>query len=224
MAGAAPSATAAPLLSLALLLALLACAHGKKARDDLAFGPDAATHLGSNMANIAKQYKLKDDKALREIFDKDKELGVDKQSYKLIYSCGTLVAPNTSDAYGGQRRLLSSGARGGGRGGHHHRHHHAHGHQGGSVGQLRARKVLPEALSDPLGVASAGGSGSSRRLQQLVRADLGDPSPSSFSTSASGVPLLHSRPAATRKIYLDFDGHTTRWGPWALWAGLRAGR
>jgi hypothetical protein len=212
MAGAAPRATAAPPVSLALLLALLACAHCKKAKDDLAFGPDATTHLGGSMATIARQYKLKDDKELRGIFDKDKELGVDKVSNKLVYSCGTLVAPNTSDVYSGQRRRLSSAA---GDHGSHHRHHHhlhhAHGHKGSSSGQLRSRKVLPEALEPLHDAASAGGASSGRRLLQLVRADLDDPLPSSYDTSASGVPLLHSRPAATRKIFLDFDGHTTRW-------------
>jgi hypothetical protein len=47
-----------------------------------------------------------------------------------------------------------------------------------------------------------------RKLAQH-NADGADPLPNSLPQSATGVPLLHSRPTATRKIYLDFDGHTT---------------
>ena len=47
-----------------------------------------------------------------------------------------------------------------------------------------------------------------RKLAQY-NADAADPLPSTLAQSSTGVPLLHSRPSATRKIYLDFDGHTT---------------
>ena len=47
-----------------------------------------------------------------------------------------------------------------------------------------------------------------RKLSQY-NVDLTDPLPGSLAQSTSGVPLLHSRASATRKIYLDFDGHTT---------------
>jgi hypothetical protein len=47
-----------------------------------------------------------------------------------------------------------------------------------------------------------------RKLAQ-VNADEADPPPSSLTLSATGVPLLHSRSSAAKKIYLDFDGHTT---------------
>jgi hypothetical protein len=47
-----------------------------------------------------------------------------------------------------------------------------------------------------------------RKLAQF-NADAADPLPATLAQSATGVPLLHSRPTATRKMYLDFDGHTT---------------
>ena len=46
-----------------------------------------------------------------------------------------------------------------------------------------------------------------RKLQ--YNADAPDPVASSLPQSATGVPLVHSRPSSTKKIYLDFDGHTT---------------
>jgi hypothetical protein len=42
-----------------------------------------------------------------------------------------------------------------------------------------------------------------------VDTEAADPLPSSLQLTASGVPILHSRSSATRKIYLDFDGHVT---------------
>jgi hypothetical protein len=47
-----------------------------------------------------------------------------------------------------------------------------------------------------------------RRLAD-VDTEAADPLPSSLQFTASGVPILHSRSSATRKIYLDFDGHVT---------------
>jgi hypothetical protein len=48
-----------------------------------------------------------------------------------------------------------------------------------------------------------------RKLQQSTNADAADPLASTLPQSASGVPILHSRPTSGKKIYLDFDGHTT---------------
>jgi hypothetical protein len=47
-----------------------------------------------------------------------------------------------------------------------------------------------------------------RRLAQW-NVEARDPLVKSLSASPSGVPILHSRPSATLKIYLDFDGHIT---------------
>ena len=64
------------------------------------------------------------------------------------------------------------------------------------------------------GTAAAAGGGNHhhhhhhRKLAQW-NADAADPLPNNLPQSATGVPLVHSRPAATRKLYLDFDGHTT---------------
>jgi hypothetical protein len=129
----------------------------------------------------------------------DKALRWDKLNGKLMYACGALAAPSTRDVYGAGQRLLRAEGLGGGGGGGRHSHSHSHGNGNGpGSGRL------------PREEAGSGGGGGGRRLQQLVQADLSDPAPGSYNTSASGVLLLHSRPSATRKIYLDFDGHTTR--------------
>jgi hypothetical protein len=51
-----------------------------------------------------------------------------------------------------------------------------------------------------------------RRKLAQVDVENDDPLPGDLRQSASGVPLLHSRESSRKKIYLDFDGHTTR-GP-----------
>jgi hypothetical protein len=154
---------------------------------------------------VARAYRLGSGNKLRQLLKRDKALGVDKHNgYKLVYACRALVARNSSAGPGTGRELMGGGHWHGS----HHQHHQLH-HRLEHQGELRARRLLPQ-------VGNAGG----RRLQQLVQADLEDPLPSSYNLTASGVPLLHSRPAATRKIHLDFDGHTARWGPWAVGAGL----
>ena len=47
-----------------------------------------------------------------------------------------------------------------------------------------------------------------RKLAEVIT-EAADPLPSDLNLTASGVPILHSRSSATRKIYLDFDGHVT---------------
>lgn len=89
-----------------------------------------------------------------------------------------------------------------------HEHSHEHSHEHGHSHGLPRRLGLPAADSK-LELSLPG-----RQLQQLWPAQLADPVITSATLSASGVPLLHSRPAATRKIFLDFDGHTTTGTYW----------
>jgi hypothetical protein len=104
-----------------------------------------------------------------------------------------MVAANISTG----RKLLADN-----HGGHSHDSHHHHQHHHTGLG----RKMLTEDL--PLAVPGEGAMRASnqRTLLQLVQANLDDPT--SYPANAAGLPLLHSRPGATRKIYLDFDGHT----------------
>jgi hypothetical protein len=48
-----------------------------------------------------------------------------------------------------------------------------------------------------------------RRKLEEVAVEAADPLPSTLAATATGVPILHSRSSAKRKIYLDFDGHVT---------------
>jgi hypothetical protein len=48
-----------------------------------------------------------------------------------------------------------------------------------------------------------------RRKLAQHNVELADPQASNLNQSATGVPLVHSRTSAKRKIFLDFDGHTT---------------
>lgn len=52
-----------------------------------------------------------------------------------------------------------------------------------------------------------------RKLAEL-NTEIDDPLPSDLKLTVSGVPILHSRSSATRKIYLDFDGHVTTGTDW----------
>jgi hypothetical protein len=163
---------------------------------------------------VARAYRLGNGTKLRKLLNKDKSLGVDKRNgNKLVYACRALVPRNSSSGPGTGRELMAGGRWDGGRRQqqqqqHHHHHHRHHRHQHQHQAELRNRRLLPE-------FGSSGG----RWLQQLVQADLGDPPPSSYNLTETGVPLLHSRPAATRKIFLDFDGHTTRWARCSCWPG-----
>ena len=154
------------------------------------------------------------------------DFGYDALSGKLIYACNTLAADNiTLDANGNPvaaqggdgnaaaRRLLGEEAQGS-HAGHGHSHHgHGHDHHHHGMGRRMLTSELP--LLDP---------GHERRRaanqrallqldeqQALVTATM--PDPTSYPTNAAGLPLLHSRESATRKIFLDFDGHTARLGP-----------
>jgi hypothetical protein len=109
------------------------------------------------------------------------DLGVDTKTAKLIFSCHTLAANSSAKAPVAGRHLLDDG---------HHHHHHDH-----DIG----RKMLGLPLAEPL-------SAHQRSLLQLVQANLADPT--RYPNNSMTLPLLHSRPTATRKIFLDFDGHT----------------
>jgi len=52
-----------------------------------------------------------------------------------------------------------------------------------------------------------------RRLRE-VNVEAADPLPSTLALTTTGVPILHSRSSSKRKIYLDFDGHTTKGTAW----------
>lgn len=176
---------------LVAVLAVVIVAIAAKPRDDIAFGKNGATHLGTDnsIAALAREYKL-DGPSLKKLLNKDKDLGVDKKNKKLVYACSTLP-PNITV---GVRSTRST------RGRHLHEdvdsdhdHHHDH-----------------ASLFKSLDLPGAEESGAGRQLLQLIQASLVDPTPSQLPVTTTGVPLLHSRPGAARKIYLDFDGHTTR--------------
>jgi hypothetical protein len=66
-----------------------------------------------------------------------------------------------------------------------------------------------------------------RKLAQ-VNAEAPDPAIGTLVNSNTGVPLLHSRPGANLRIYLDFDGHTAVNTTWnsnngSTWACSSAG-
>jgi hypothetical protein len=94
--------------------------------------------------------------------------------------------------------------------GHEHGHEHdEHGHEGEEHGhQHHTRKLLLQGgelpAADPLEAPG-------RALLQQSAASLvmQDPALASLQLGPTGVPVLHSRPSATRKIFMDFDGHTT---------------
>ncbi len=125
----------------------------------------------------------------------DKDLKLHKTSKKLAYACSGLVF----DPSQARRRLLGE---------HEHSHGHSHSHEHGHSHGLPRRLRLPAADSK-LELSLPG-----RQLQQLWPAQLADPVITSANLSASGVPLLYSRRSATRKIFLDFDGHTTTGTQW----------
>jgi hypothetical protein len=193
-AGGARHHKRAAVLCLVLASALAAGKVDRKARENMAFGEAALSHIGAaNLNAKAQQYKLKSGKHLEDFFKKDKDLAIDTVSSQLAYACSALVADNVSDASG--RRLL-------------HDHDHGHGH-----GHYHSRH-WHEQLSSRLGAAGEARGGlerSRRRLNHFLHVDELDPLPFELNLTETGVPILHSRPAATRKIYLDFDGHTTRW-------------
>lgn len=144
--------------------------------------------------------KLSDAK-LRALLRKDRDLGVDKKSGKLAYACRAMAVGGQQVAAAAPgRKLLSNSSAAGPQ---HaqaqpqaysveedahssHEHGHQHGHQHALLSRkLRLVQGNSSAGLDPL-VASG------RRLQQLWRADLADPSASSLPTTGSkGVPLLH---------------------------------
>ncbi len=124
------------------------------------------------------------------------DFGWDWRSNKLAYSCSTMVAPKASAS---TRRLMSEEEQHGHGHGHSH-HHYGHGHGHGHGHGLGNRRLQGLPQAEPLGAHQ-------RALLQLVQGNLDDPT--TYPTNATtGLPLLHSRPTATRKIFLDFDGHT----------------
>jgi hypothetical protein len=145
-----------------------------------------ATHRPAAANTQAKAHAFKNGGELKALLLKDKDLGIDKRSNRLAYACSGLVPTNATAAAAAAgkrgRHLLDD------QGGHHHHHHHD-----GGLGRK------------PLDLPLAGSS--SRQLLELVQANLADPT--SYPTTSMGLPLLHSRRDATRKIFLDFDGHTT---------------
>jgi hypothetical protein len=172
------------------VVAVIVVSTAAKPRDEIAFGKNGTAHLGSAISAFAREYKL-DGPTLKKLLDKDRDLGVDKKNKKLVYACSTLppnvsvnVRSTRSTKHGRHLHEDSDSE---------HDHHHDH-----------------ASLLKMLDLPSAGASGAGRHLLQLTQANLVDPTPSALPVTSTGVPLLHSRPGAQRKIYLDFDGHTTR--------------
>jgi hypothetical protein len=149
-----------------------------------------ATHRPAAANTQAKAHAFKNGGELKALLLKDKDLGIDKRSGRLAYACSGLVPTNATAAAAAAgkrgRHLLND------QDGHDHGHHHHHHHHNGGMG----RESLDLQLA-----------GSNRQLLELVQANLADPT--SYPTTSMGLPLLHSRNDATRKIFLDFDGHTT---------------
>jgi hypothetical protein len=168
---------------LVVLLAAMAGVSAARGRDRIAFGRSGVTQLGNdvNVAVVAREYRL-DGPRLKAILNKDKDLGVDKNNRKLVYACSTI--PANIGSTNGRRMHGEEDTQ------HDHNHHHVD--------------------TSLLGLPRVEGERGGRALLQLIQANLVDPAPGAVPVTTTGVPLLHSRPGAARKVYLDFDGHTTR--------------
>ena len=160
-------------------------------------GPEAVSMLSSaQVASLARDYNFPSSAALLQVLRSDRDLHVSMQSLKLAYRCASLVPK----AQARRRGLLESSSQELELGHSHdeehqqhrqHQHAHQHAHQHG--GHHLLDPLPAQALERP----------QRRLLQPGVVNVITDPKP----RGASGVPLLHSRPKAARKIYLDFDGH-----------------
>ncbi len=196
----------------------------------MAFGRSAAAHLGAaGLQRLASKHRMQGPEELQRKLEEDADLGVDIDSEELLYACAAMEV-DLSLANMTGRRLHEHHGHAHGHGRHSHGHHsHGHGHShshsrrssGSATGMGLPRRMLrqeqqQEQLPPPPPLPSM--PQQQPRVQQegeellpsLGMLPASQPDPTNFDTSASGVPLLHSRPAATRKIFLDFDGHTTR--------------
>ena len=192
-----------PLLALAGVALPRACSDATGA-DDIAFGSAAIKAM--DVSALARGFNLTATQLLGMLDAEKGELGVHKDSQSLVYACKSLMVKEPK-----RRSLLAAGDDHElhlGHGNNHHSNHHGvhvgsgHRHLHGHSHHLQdARRALPRAQDV---------GGPQRQLLQVIRSDWDDPLPSRLPASASGVPLLHSRPKATRKIFLDFDGHNTR--------------
>lgn len=217
------------------------------ADERVAHGSAAVDHLGTKVSTIARFYGIESGLQLRDLLLRDPDLGVDtvnNDGSLLLFSCRApssgarrlLHAHNSSEASSQRphahshshghsasqahrhRRLAASSAAGHHAGAHHdkakakaakaeheakyaahkdHEHHEQH-----EQHEQHKHQGSPR-----------------RRLQQDLAPAMPDPAPSSLPQAASGLPLLHSRPAASHKIFLDFDGHNASGTSWNYLAG-----
>ncbi len=204
-------------------------------------GSAAVDHLGTKVSTIARFYGIDSGLQLRDLLLRDPDLGVDtvnNDGSLLLFSCR---APNS-----GTRRLLHAHNSSEAGSQHPHGHSHSHGHSA-SQAHLHRRLAASSAAGHHAGAhhdkAKARAAKAEhdpkhaahkqheqheehehqgsprRRLQQDLAPAMPDPAPSSLPQAASGLPLLHSRPAASHKIFLDFDGHSASGTSWNYLAG-----
>lgn len=180
-----------------------------KASENMRFGASAIARLGADISTAAKRYKLDTGGKLRSLMINDLDLAVDTISSNLVFACSGGLPDVLDDPIAAGRMLRADMH------GHHHRHdHHEHEHQHGgsqSHGHSLPRR-LHAALLEKHDVSTA--AAPHRALQQALPATSPDPPQASLPLSAAGVPLLHSRPAATRKIFIAFGGCYTVNTPW----------
>jgi hypothetical protein len=199
-------------VGLALLLAHAALAEVAGTRiASMMPGALAVTMMSpAQISRMAIEYNFSTPAKLLTLLRKDRDLHI-SPALKLAYKCASLTVRATArrslqqeDGEEGQQHELA----------HEHEHEHelAHEHEHSEHEHHHhhdSRKLLQSGVlpaADPRQPLEQPGRGLQQAAANLV---LQDPAMGSLTLGPSGVPILHSRPSATRKIYLDFDGHKT---------------
>ncbi len=188
-----------PLLPLVLALAAqhMRAGHCSLARDGVAHGAAAAAALGARLAQVSSFYGFPSGSSLRELLLADPDLGVDEANDLLLYACSSGEAYTDPGAHPRPPHAAAAAAAG----------------QGG--------RRLAQQLQQPgeRQHTHQHTHTQRRRLAQDYAAHLPDPTPATAPLAPSGLPLLHSRCSATRKLLLDFDGCNTTDTYWNSLAG-----